>query len=779
MTITYTVKNVGAGQPFESYWIDQLVSESTCTYLILFYVLLIFVLQMLINLVTKQEYLLGRIYHYESLHPGDAYSNVITYTIGLFLSSGLYNLIIHTDYANQIFEFDRDQNNIRWYEINIEERLPDLTVSKVSTKLESTSQGNIAHLNYTILNQGEGITLSSWLDRVGISFQQQYIVGATTFLERFIHTSGLTPQQSESQTLTIPIPKAFIGDVYLYIEVDFNGRIVEENELNNVQTDGPISLPPVFADLSLKNFSTDISSATTAGDPVALYWIVANEGTASIISESWVDAVFLEEVTESQGGGRSRTIKLVQIQQNRNLLPSGRYEESVNVHIPFELSGSYNLIVSTNDDKTIDENSAFSNNFGRISLVLNTPPTPDLRVTLVKYTYYDIDRILYIEWVVRNVGNTMKETLVWTDQIYIDTETTFDRQLAIRLGETEASVGVLESQSEYILSVSFTLPVSLEGDYYVFVETDSRNDVMEIYGEDNNIKSSESAVSVHLPPIPRLTIKIIDTSIPNNAQAGEDLQIDYEVSNIGDMSLNLAAWLDGVYLISSKSVDRSEIITSGLLLAQVLNNRELDKDEKYLTSVSVSVPHGINEPLFIAIVVDVNSKLEQLASELDGTYLVEFSQNPVLIEEGPLPDLKVRAGNTSQILVGGQPASIIYHVENVGKSQALGMWFEAVYLSEDAFLDPFDMRLKTVRNLMKLGTKQGYVQNVEVFIPFDISSANYYLFYEVDRANHIAEANLSNNIAQQIVMITETISTDLAVISVSAQPSNLNYSDSK
>lgn len=736
-------------------------------------------MQTLTDLQTRRIYILSRTYHYESLQPGNTYTNVITYVVPPSLSTGRYNLTAHTDYASQVFEFDKDQNNILWHEIHIEERLSDLVVSMLSADLESTLRGNIIHLNYTILNQGAGPTVGVWLDRVGISFQQRHIPSSTTFLEQVVHNDALLQQQSRSQMLVIYVPRAFIGDVYLHIQVDYNGRIIEENEINNVGTNGPISLPPIFADLTLETFSFNfnVTTTVTAGETVGLQWTVTNIGSAEIVNGQWSDVVLLEDMSQDSGG--SRTIKLLEIPQRRSLIPFAGYEQSADIQIPVELSGSHYLIISINDRRTIDENTVLNNNFVRVPLTFSTPPTPDFKVNVVKVSYFDFDRILSVEWSVRNVGNSMKNMLLWTDQVHIHTGSIFERRLATRLGETEVSIGLLESQKEYFLSASFIIPVAIEGDYYVYIETDSGNDVIEIGGEDNNLKRSTNMISVLQPPKPRLAIKINDISLPISALAGDKLQIDYTVTNVGDSPLNLASWIDGIFLISSKSVGRSEIFDRGIPLTQILNNRELAKNDQHSTSVSVTVPYGINEPLFLAVVVDVNNNLEELGIEQDDGYLLEFTQTPILIEQGPLPDLTVLVPSDIQTLVGGQPVFVTYDVKNVGKNKAAGAWYEAIYLSEDALLDPFDTRLKTVQNLMELDEEQNYTQNVEVFIPFDIPSTNYYLFFEVDRMNRIAEFSVSNNVAQQIVMITETVSTDISIIDVMANPTDLNYGDGK
>ena len=725
-------------------------------------------------------YVLASPSRYDTLQPGDAYNNIITYIVPPFLSTGRYNLSIHTDFVNQVFEFDGDQNNVLRRAIHIEKQLSDLIVSSVSTELESAPQGNIIRVNYTVLNQGRGPTVGTWLDRAGISFRPQFFSSATTFFQQLVHTSAILPNQSRSQMLILHIPQMFAGDVYLHVQVDYNRRIIEDNEMNNVQTEGPISLPPIFVDFDLVSFTTNVSHVVTAGDRITVEWTVTNIGSAEIESGRWTDFILLEEEVFQSSGG-SRSFKLEEFQQRKSLSPQDSYKQLAVIQIPIELSGNYHLVVSINNGRTVNENSMFSNNIGRILLTLNAPPSPDFTVSVIKFTYYtfDIDRILSVEWGVRNTGNSMKERQLWADQVYIHSGSVFNRQLATRLGEIEVLVGLLESQNEYFLSASFVLPVNIVGDYYIYIETDSGNNIMELNGEDNNIKGSTEIISVLLPPLPRLAIKINDAVLPDLALSGDELQIDYAVINTGDSPLNLASWLDGIYLVSKKSFDRNQVLEDGILLTQVLNNRNLDKNGRYSTSVTITIPYAISEPQFLAVLIDINNNLEGVAKEQDNRYLLEFTQTPILIEQGPLPDLAVIVSSNTSTLVGGQPVFVTYTVKNVGENRAVGMWFEAIYLSDDALLDPFDTRLRTVRNLRPLEEEENYTQSVEVFVPFDIPSANYYLFFEVDGMNRIAELNISNNIVQQIVMIIEAISTDLSVTDVFADPTDLSYGDGR
>jgi subtilase family serine protease len=130
-------------------------------------------------------------------------------------------------------------------------------------------------------------------------------------------------------------------------------------------------------------------------------------------------------------------------------------------------------------------------------------------------------------------------------------------------------------------------------------------------------------------------------------------------------------------------------------------------------------------------------------------------------------------------VTAGQPAVITYSVSNLGLRDAVGVWYETLYLSVDAYLDPYDTRLTTVRNLNYLSSNSAYTQNVNVFVPFGLVSGKYYLFYQVDGGNRIPENNKKNNIISNVITIAGTVSTDLAVIQVQTFPGIVHYGDCK
>ena len=713
--------------------------------------------------------------HYGTLEAGGSYSNVVNYVIPSSLPSGTYNVTVYTDYRNHVFEFNADGNNVHWQTFFVNQRLSDLVLlaSGLSVSLEATSQGNRIVVNYTVQNLGDVSTLGSWSDRISISHTQTYSIQNAIHLQNYAHGSQLLPQQSRTQSLSVSIPRSFYGNTYIHVSVDYNGRIIEANEGNNVHTVGPLIVSPIYPDLRVEHFITNSSSDIFAGENVYLMWAVMNVGNGEINRRRWVDSVYLEESSQIT----SRSIKLADVALFINLAVSQNYSRSVVIQLPVELFGLYNLILSINSNQAVDENNSFLNNYAVIPFYLNTPPTPDFRVLDVSISYFSTDRIIVVEWTVQNVGNSLfGGSVPWMDSIYMHTDSMFNLRQAQFIGSKLIAVGSLESQQSYSVSQTIHLPAGIQGTFFVYVEADSGNAIMEVNAENNNFGRSLETVIVGLPPLPRLVLQIRNT-LPDTLVAGDTYMIEYEVINVGDSHLSLTSWTDGVFLTTSNSQDRSETIEIGTPLAQILNNRQLDRNESYIGSINVTIPNGYNQQIYLAVLIDLNNNLVDIVPDEDARFV--FADHSIMVEQGPLPDLIIMASFGSLALQGGQPATLAYDVINIGENRAFNIWYDAIYLSSDAYIDPFDTKLMSLRNKMELGINESYSQTVDVFIPFDIPSANYYIFYETDASDSVTELDSQNNLIYQIVNITEAISTDLLVTEVTASPVLLGYGDGK
>ena len=714
-------------------------------------------------------------FHYGTVQPGESYSREVRYTVSPNLATGQYNLTVHTDAREQVFEFQSNDNNRLSTGIRITQRLSDLTVSSVEASLSSSSEGNSVRVTYLVMNTGSGSSVGSpWIDRVAVS-DSPSLDGNFEFVGDYTWRMELSPQQNDSVQLVINLPRDRVGVLYIHVFADYYNRIKEESDLNNRGVSMSITAPLIQPDLAVQSIQVG-KFELFSGDRVQIAWTVGNVGNGVLTRGRWVDSVYLDTSSVLS----DEAIKLGDITISDTLKPNANYMATTNVGIPGGLTGGYYLFIRTDNFQQIDEADDTQNNVKSILVFLELPPSPDLRVKDISVRYSEgdgNDRILTIQWTVINLGNSMMDEVAWTDQLFVSNEPVFDRQNAIRIADMEV-VGQLGSYQEYFITKGVILPTDVFGSLFVYAEVDSANDIAEVSAEDNNIGRSEKQVAVPKPVLPQITVEINTDILPFSAFAGEMLSFQYDVSNVGKANLPLSSWTDGVYLVRGKDASRTTILAEGFLLDTVLHNRALVSGEQLKVIVNVSIPYLLNQFLYFATVMDINGNLGDPADISSNGDILSQTTKPLLIEQGPLPDLVPLPPIGNLTTRGGQPVNVSFQVANIGNSTARGVWYGAIYLSRDALLDPFDMKLKTVLGPASLDAGTTHSQIADIFIPFDIPSASYYLFYEVDVGNRIPEEiERDNNIESHIFIILGAISTDIAVVDVNFSPMSLRYED--
>ena len=712
-------------------------------------------------------------FRYGTLQPGESYTREVRYVVSPNLGTGQYNLTVHTDAREQVFEFQSNGNNMLSAGVRIILRLSDLTVSTVKASLSSNSEGNSVTVSYLVMNNGSGRSVGSpWIDRVGVS-DSPGLDRRLEFVADYTWRMELSPGQNDSVQLLFNLPSDRVGVQYIHVFTDYYNRVKEESDLNNRGVSMSITAPLIQPDLIVQSIQVG-RFELFSGDQVRVTWTVGNIGNGALTRGRWVDSVYLDTSSVLS----DEAIKLNDVTIFDTLRPNTSYTATTNVDIPGGLAGGYYLFVRTDNFQQIDEADDTDNNENSIILFLELPPSPDLRVKEVLATYSEgdgNDRILAIQWTVINLGNSMTDEVAWIDQLFVSNKPVFDQQNSIRIADMEV-VGQLGAYQEYFIRKSVILPSDAFGSLFVYAVVDSANNIVEVSAEDNNVGRSAKQVSVPDPVLPQISLKINADILPFTAFAGEVLSFQYSVSNVGKANLPLSSWTDGVYLVREKDASRVTILADGFLLDTILHNRALNSGEQIKVAVNISIPYLLNQFLYFAVVMDINGNLgDPTDIGSDGDLLSQTSK-PLLIEQGPLPDLVPLPPVGNLTTRGGQPMRLSFQVANIGNNTARGVWYGAVYLSQDAVLDPFDMRLKTVLGPSSLDAGTTHNQVTDIFVPFDLPSASYYLFYEVDVGNRVPEeTELDNNIESQVFIILGAISTDIAVVDVTFSPTRLFY----
>ena len=730
-------------------------------------------MQVLSLIATGPRIVLRRTTHYGSLVPDDYYVITVLYTIPPTLPAGQYNITVETDYRNHVFEFDRENNNIRWKLITIMEEHPDLTIMS-SVDLITSVEGNKLVINYTITNNGAGPTFrSTWRDVVVITNVQNQ---AAVQLKSDIHRGLLLPGENYTDMFETNLQHMIIGNYVLRIQTDIDERIKEENENNNIYITH-LTVPAIYSDLFAYNVMLDQQGIVVAGNTLEVSWFVRNIGNG-LAQGYWNDSVYID----SPPSLSPRGIRITSVSASHLLMPGEGYQQTLNVTVPVTLSGDFFIFVHVNEQILLFENGNTHNNIISYSITVVSPPSPDLMVSSITYSQTQTesdDRILMVSWIVTNIGNSMEQLGSWRDEVFLSKTTAFNENESISIGYSSISNLVLASMQEYKTSLTAILNTNVSGFHYVFVVTDSSREQLEINGEMNNIKRSSESVEIIPPPFPRLRIAINSGNYPGSLTSGSSISVNYTVTNIGERYLDLSSWTDQIYLSPHSGIDRQMIIQEGLLLKEVVNNQGLNVGESYFVSSEVVLPYGLNQYVYIVVVVDVNGNLGDPFVVGDMQVLHGVSTYSFLVENGPLPDLIISPLLSSAPYRSGEPATLHFQVANRGQNMASGPWYDTVYLSRNPALDELDIRLVTARNNKSLEIQAAYNQTVNVFLPYNLPSSEYYFIFVTDVGDSQLEISDSNNIAEVVINIEATVSTDILLDEVSVTPSDLQYRQSK
>ena len=743
-----------------------------CIYMV-FSCMLFCLMQILSSILPGTTIILRRITHYGSVLPDNYYVTTVMYTIPPTLPTGQYNMTVETDYRNHVFEYNRENNNLLWKVISIMEEHPDLSI--VSTvQLATSIEGNQLFINYTVLNTGAGQTFSStWRDVIVITSLQN---GSAIQLQSHTHSGLLLPGDNYTTVFRMSLQESVIGNYVLKVQTDVDQRITEESENNNIFVDH-LTIPAVYADLFVYNVSSNLEQSIIAGTQVEVTWFVRNIGNR-LTQGYWQDAVYIDSSPSLSSSG----IRLSTIVADSTLMPEQGYQQMLNVTIPIILSGDFYIFIYIDEHMDVFENTNTQNNIISFPLLVVSPPSPDLMVSSISYTQTlteSNERILVVSWTVTNIGNSMEQPSSWRDEIFLSKSAKFNKSESISVGYTNIENQALASNQEYSTSVTAILNSNISGYHYVYVVTDSSGEQLELNGEFNNVEKSSDIVDIIPIPLPKLKITINGSHFPDSLFSGSILTVSYNVANIGERSIALSSWTDRVFLSPQSGLDRATILENSVLLGEVINNRELEISEAYSVSTVVSLPYGLNRYVYIVVVVDINGNLGDPAVIGDMQILHSVSSHSFLVKNGPLPDLMIAPLLALAVFRSGEPATLTFQVVNQGDRTASGLWYDTVYLSRNAALDEFDIRLITVHNNGSLEIQATYTQIVAAFIPYNLPSSEYYLFFVTDVGGSQLEINENNNIANIIVNIQATASTDLVLDKVTTIPDDLEYGQGK
>lgn len=373
-----------------------------------------------------------------------------------------------------------------------------------------------------------------------------------------------------------------------------------------------------------------------------------------------------------------------------------------------------------------------------------TETLPDLRMTgATPPASANSGQIIEVEWTVTNAGDGPTTANRWEEAVYISPLANFDPGTAERLG-TERNLTALNPGESYTASTEVRLPEGIQGDRYLFVETDRKGNQREI-DEGNNL-SDGAQFNVDLTPPPDLQVP--DVNAPTAAFSDDTISVNWRVENTGDGLTDGDQWRDGVYLSSDDVLDPSE----DHRLARPTHQGRLEVGESYRDTTDLHLPLDLFGTFFVLVRTDDGDNIFEHTYEGNNVYDADPADT-LQVTLTPPADLSVQsmsiADTTAPASLGvlsGDTLDVSWTVENVGaNATAADRWSDRIYLSEDDTLDKQNARLlEDVTRQGGLDRNDQYTVERSIRLPTGISGTRF-LFVETDAQDRVFEHVYEDN----------------------------------
>lgn len=638
---------------------------------------------------------------------------------------------------------------------------PDLTVEIIDAP-EAAQFGETIEISFRVTNVGADPVLGDWWDEVVLATSPGNSFG-TLLIQQ------LRPTVSESNN---PIPPLLAGDSYVVtfeatipldsastpgtrfinVRTDEFFQRQESDETNNTDSVAiALSLPPL-PDLVVSDVV--IPESTLSGQQTPIQWTITNEGAAPATG-TWTDYVSL-----SSDDNPDTVQQVFSFSFTGSIAPGASVTRIQNITVPDGFTGDQWVVVQTDRFNQIIEEAEGDNNIaispGPMAVTLR--PVPNLVVTAVTppETGFSSQSIT-VEYEIANIGDGPTNASLWYDYAWLSTDQIFGNEDDVYLG-LAINPAFLAAGESYRGSITGTLDRGIEGERYVFIQTDAFNGVNEFGAEDDNV-SAPAAFEVRLTPPPDLIVS--NVAHQDQAFSGTGFEVTWTVLNDGPGRTLETFWTDSVYLSADAEIDAGDI-----LLGSLNHAGALDAGESYTTSLNVRLPIGVSGDFFLLVRADNFRQVYEFVDEdnNDGVDLADGAPDPLEILLTPPPDLEVRILDVSDPLLSGRSQFVTYEVFNAGATATPNTsWVDAIYLSDDDVLDASDRLLIQYRHYGPLQAGELYERTVGITLPNGLVG-DQHLIAVTDTLNEVFELNFDFNTWAEAVEVGKS-NPDLTIAS--------------
>ncbi|MEJ7862508.1 MAG: CARDB domain-containing protein [Pyrinomonadaceae bacterium] len=700
-----------------------------------------------------------------SLDPNQTSERIQSINIprSVITQNGDYFLIVQTDANNNINEGSGENNNIKVRPIRVNRQpLPDLLVENIEAPLEAFFDQTIA-VQWRVKNIGNAPTnAAEWTDQIFLSTDAT-ISSDDSDLGGRLNVSYLNANESYVAIADINIPRGVFGSMYLIVKTDNNNNVGEGSETNNARAKAiNIQIPPL-PDLKVTNVIAP--EETFVGGQIALTYRVENQGNRDTspagLPNAWVDGVYL---SQDQVLNEQTDRRVGECPRAGNLAQTQGYNANCTVNTPADIAGNWYVFVKADDKNAIYEfvNENNNNNYDRVQpgspMVIRATP-PDLIVPAVNAPATGTAaRNVTVSWTVRNQG-AFDAAPSWFDRIYLSDDAVFSPTTDTPLATVARGVLVAAGQ-EYNATAEVRLPSCISGTKYIFVMTDSLNQIFEYDPQANaeqNNASTARTIAISMVPA---DLRVTSVSNPNVGNAGQPIQVGWTVTNNGTGATIENTWYDQVYLSPTATFNQNTALSIGTFTRQ----GNLNQGESYARTENVIVPNQAQGNYFVFVKTDANDSVEECANDENN---LAASTTQININNN-LPDLRISSVNPIGNTVAGSTITVNWTGQNAGTAPAQNSArSDAVYFSTNNTLDGSDQRLASTIISGTLAVGASYQAQAQVTIPI-VAPGSYFLIIKADDGNYVFEGQYENNNATAAALTIVVPNVDLQVSSFNA-----------
>ncbi|MDP2433475.1 MAG: CARDB domain-containing protein [Pseudomonadota bacterium] len=751
--ISWTVSNVGAGATSVPTWYDAVYLSS--------------------DTELGGDLYLGRTGNPSFLAAsgglGDNYTSSLHFTLPQGIS-GDYYYLVKTDYLNNVFENQNENDNLGNAAVVVEltpppdlqvvARNPDNNEWESSVRISAPGglwSGQAATVTWTVSNRGEGTTAPAggWYDRVYMSEDSTY-GGGDTLLGTFWHSGVLAGGQNYTRSENVVLPTGMPADgvpttYHFFVVTDTHNHVYEyvnEGNNSNSYVSAVVSLTPPP---DLEPGPINLPATAEAGHAFFFNYSVTNYGTPTP-NNYWVDRFWLsaDDVLDASD------LHLGDRGHSGVLDTDASYTGGFSYTLPYGMSGDYRVIMNTDIYNHVFEgldnpglNYYPEGNNRIVSDVMTVVSKPaDLVVdSFTSNATGEAGKTISASWTVRNAGSGDSVVSGWTDQIIASVDAVLGNGDDVLL-YTHNHSGLLAAGASYsVNAVSVALPITLAaGDYTLFLRTDAGN---QVYESDNGNNSAANALTLARETADLQVVSM--GGLPGNVTAGGTLSLNWRVENLGVATTNANYWYDDVYLSLDTTLGSGDIS-----LGSLRHNNALAVNAGYDTGTSFTLSTSIAAgDYYVLVRADSNNLVVESPSESNNTLASAGTVNVAAWVPGtpkPVvelrPDLTVTALTLPPEAYSGQGVTLAWTVVNQSATDNTGLrwWNDNVYLSRDLYFDRYsDLYIGYAAQHRDLAAGDSYSVSKTFTIPAGYTGP-FYAFVVTDSSGGITESDESNNI---------------------------------